>query len=229
MTAPAPQGSEPQPMPHPNDDPDFAAARQAKADYEAAVGQARKLTGVGALSLLRQAETLEAAHTTYAEAVQGAWDRVIERRKGRYEHLQAQLPMGPAVPSDATPADRAALMAAFQSQHDRATATDRDGRAKMLDQADRFGDEHARRAAFTAILDRGEMDTLQNRSDRYGGVLDQISEMRDLQNEGGHVARGFAHKTFRLEPAPAEVAQMPMLREAAETQMQSWRQHGYRV
>lgn len=225
MTTPTPAGTEPAPMPHPNADPDFAAARQAQAEFPAAVEAVRSHP---VLSDLQRAEKVAEAHASYTAAVQAALDRVNARAKARHDWLAAQLPTGPGIPNDATHADRAALMAAFRGHYDKAVKLSPDDRAKMLDAADRFGDEPARRAALTAILERSEIHTLRDRN-RYADLVAHIGEMTDLQHGGGVTYRSFARQAFTLAAAPLEVAQLPELREAEAEKLARWRAQGYRV
>jgi hypothetical protein len=215
-----PTSTEPAAMPHPNNDPDFAAARQARAEFDAAVHDARHNPRYVAFSEINIAEMIEKAHTTYTTAVQDAWNRVNERLNARREWLAAQVPTGHGIADDTSPADRVALMAAFRGHYERAAGLDMKGRAQMLDDADRFGDEPARRAALTAIIERGESTTLQRRPDRYATLAAHLDELVDLQHGGGRIFHGFARQTFTQAPQPKEVIQLPALREAAEAKRQ---------
>lgn len=215
-----PTSTEPTAMPHPNNDADFAAARQAKTDYDAAVADLRSNPRYVAYSELGIAEMVEKVHTTYTTAVQDAANRVNERMNARRDWLAAQVPTGHGIADDTAPADRVALMAAFRRHYEQATGMDMQGRAKMLDDADRFGDEPARRAALTAIIERGEAVTLQRRPDRYATLAAHLDELVDLQHGGGTIFRGFARQAFTLAPTPKEVTRLPALRENAEEQRQ---------
>jgi hypothetical protein len=219
-----PTSTEPAPMPHPNDDPDFAAARQAPVDYAAALAEVR---GNPRISDLGKAEKATAAYSEYTAALGGAWERLQARRQARYDWLAAQVPTGPSVPDDASPADRAALLGAFRTHYARAVEADRDGRARMLDEADRFGDEPARRAAVAAILEHSERDTLRNRPDRYSTLTAHLDELTDLQRGGSATVRGFQRQAWRQQPEPPEVKQLPELQAAAEKRTEAWRRAGH--
>jgi hypothetical protein len=207
-------------MPHPNDDADFAAARQALTDYETAAADARGNPRYAAYSELAIAEMVDTAYTNYTTAMQGAWERLESRRQARQDWLAAQVPTGPGVPDDATPADRAALTGAFRTHYERASGTDRDGRARMLDDADRFSDEPARRAVLTAILENSEIDTVRARPDRYGTLAGQLEELTELRRGGSITHRGFQRQAFRMMPQPKEVKRLPELKEEAEARRQ---------
>ncbi|TDV40119.1 hypothetical protein [Actinophytocola oryzae] len=219
-----PTATEPAPMPHPNDDGDFAAARQAPVDYQATVDRVREDPRV---SDLGKAERIAEAYSAYISAMDGAWERLQGRRQARHDWLAGQVPTGHGIAEDASPADRAALMAAFRGHYDRASSMDMKGRAQMLDEADRFGDEPARRAALTAIVENGEHHTtLRSRPDRYATVVAHLDELGALR--GNSAARGFEWQTFRSQRVkqPREIDQIPELQAAQEARHAAWRRAG---
>ncbi|XVV05828.1 hypothetical protein ACQPW3_10730 [Actinosynnema sp. CA-248983] len=224
MTTPV--TTEAAPLPHPNADPDFAVARQAQADLPGALASARSHP---AHSDLQKAEAVAEVHATYTATVGAAADRLNARGKTRADWLSAQLPTGHGIPDGAPAAERAALMAVFRGHYEKAVEVGIDDRAKLLDDADRFGDEPARRAVLTAILERGELQTLRARPDRYATVLAYIDELATLSNGGGSTYRGFARQAFTLAPPPPEVARLPVLRQEREEQLAQWRAAGHRV
>lgn len=206
--------TEPPSMPHPNEDPDFAAARQAKTTYRASVEATRAILPSQTTELAR-AEKISEAHTAYTNELRAAADRLQARRETRHNWLVAQLPVGHGIADDATPADRTALMAAFRGHYEHAKGLDHAGRAQMLDAADRFGDEPARRAALTAILESAEGKTLERRPDRYAAVSAHVDEIIRLKNPDT-IVRGFQRLAFSPEKTPNEVLQLPYMREQQE-------------
>lgn len=223
MTAPA--TTEPAPMPHPNDDPDFAVAREAQANYTSTVANLRAHPNFDGFW---KAERIAEAHANYMTAISAATERLNARWKARLDWLSAQIPTGHGIPDTASPAERAALMAVFRGHYDQAVTLNPQERAKMLDDADRFGDDPARRAALTAILERGELHTLRDRPDRYATLLAHVEEIGDLQRGGSLTYRSFTRQAFTLAPTPPEIAQLDRLLVERQERLANERQHGYR-
>src|SRR6476469_9254636 len=211
MTMTTPTSTEPAALPHPNEDPAFAAARQAPVDYQTTVDKIRTDPRI---SDLGKAEKIAAAYETYTGAMQGAWDELQGRRQARHDWLAGQAPTGPAIPDDTTHADRAALMAAFRTNYAQAAETDR------------FGDESARRAVLTAILENSEIDTLQARRDRYATLAAHLDELTDLRRGGSTTVRGFQRQVFRMVDRPKEIDRIPELQAAYESRRDEWRRAG---
>jgi hypothetical protein len=82
----------PKPMPHPNDDPDFQAARTARQTFEETADRVRQDFN---LSDLAKAERITAAWDTYKAALDNAYKHLITRRRARLEHLESLIPVGP--------------------------------------------------------------------------------------------------------------------------------------
>src|SRR4051794_4527779 len=101
-----PTSTEPAALPHPNEDPAFAAARQAPVDYQTTVDKIRTDPRI---SDLRKAEEVAAAYEAYTSAMHGAWGELQGRRQARHDWLAGQVPTGPAAPDGATHMDRTAL------------------------------------------------------------------------------------------------------------------------
>ncbi|MGZ3141898.1 hypothetical protein ACVDFE_07845 [Lentzea chajnantorensis] len=209
MTAPTATPTEPPTMPHPNADADFASAAQAQETYKAAVVATR---ADPRLTELTRAEAISAAYATYSSDLEAAGERLQSRRQARYNWLAAQLPTGPGVPEGTTPADGTVLVAAFRNHYERAKAMTQAERAQMLDEADRFGDEPARRAALTAILENGETNTLAARPDRHGLLAARVAEMTELDYPSSTVRR-FEMLAFTRERKPNEAIQLPHLQQ----------------
>lgn len=215
--------SEPPSMPHPNQDPDFAAARQVQTDYKAAVAAVRTAPP-SQMTEIARAEKIAEAYATYEQGLKDAGERLTARRQQRLDWLNAQLPIGHGIPDDTVPAARMMLVTAFREQYEKASNSDRAGRAQMLDQADRFGDEQARRAALTAIIENGEHNTLRDRPDRYGATFDHLKEAAELRQPSSLVL-GFQSIAFNQQKKPNEAIQLPyMQKRQAERDAEALRQ-----
>ncbi|TLQ45058.1 hypothetical protein [Streptomyces marianii] len=215
----------PEPMPMQDQDPDVTAAREAHAEYLTAAQEARSSYR---LSDPARAEAVDAAYTAYLEALQGAWDRLQARRRKRLEWLETQVPTGPGIPAYTSPADRAVLMAAFRAAYDKATDTDRMGRIRLLQEAERFDDDAARRGALTAIVDFSEMHTIRDWVNEHlttARYLDEVASLREaIAGRSTRPDHRLAVQAMRPVRAPDEVRQPPQLqrlREAAEAQRQA--------
>lgn len=214
----------PEPMPTHDQDPDIAAARQAQAAYLAAAQEARSSYR---LSDLAKAEAVDTAYTAYLTALQAAWGRLTERRRARLEHLEQLVPIGPGIPADATPADRAVLMAAFRTAHEKALGTDRVGRVRMLQDAERWDDDAARRGALSAIVDSSDWHTIRDWATHHlttSGYVDEVVSLRNmLAGSSTDVTDRFARQACSAVRPPQEVQHLPQLirlRDARETEGQ---------
>lgn len=212
------------PMPTHDQDPDVNAARQAQGDYLAAVQEARSDYRS---SDLAKAEAVDAAYTAYLTALQGAWDRLQARRRARLEYLETLVPVGPGIPADSTPADRAVLMAAFRAAHERAEAAGRDERIQMLQDAERWDDDAARRGALTAIVDNSDWHTIRQWAQQHlttAGYVEEVVGLRSaLAGTSTDTNARFAVRECTPVRPPSEVVELPRLlrtRAAAETEGQ---------
>ncbi|MFE2020139.1 hypothetical protein ACFW9O_19100 [Streptomyces sp. NPDC059499] len=212
----------PQPMPTHDQDPDISAALDAQAAYLNALQAARSEYR---LSDLAKAEVIDAAYTTYLTALQTSWDSLTVRRRARLEHLETLVPIGPGIPADATPADRAVLMAAFRAAHDKAEAADRKGRVKLLQEAERWDDDAARRGALTSIVDSSDWHTIKAWADQNLTTAGYVDEVVGLRNMLGGVSNDvndrFARQACTPVAAPEEARALPRLlrlKDAAETE-----------
>ncbi|WP_405492992.1 hypothetical protein [Streptomyces sp. NBC_00096] len=212
----------PTPMPTHDQDPDINAARQTQADYLTAVQAARSDYRA---SDLAKAEAIDAAYTAYRTALQGAWDSLTSRRRARLEYLETLVPVGPGIPTDSTPADRAVLMAAFRAALERAQETGREGRVKMLQDAERWDDDAARRGALTAILEDSDWHTVRAWAQQHlttAGYVEEVVGLRGaLAGTSTDTNARFAVRECTAVRPPAEVVDLPRLlsiRDAAETE-----------
>lgn len=210
----------PEPLPTHDQDPDITAAREAQATYLVAAQEARSSYR---LSDLAKAEAVDAAYTTYLGKLQGAWDGLQTRRRARLDHLEQLVPIGPGIPADATPADRAVLMTAFRAAFDKANATDRPGRVRMLQDAERWDDDAARRGALTAIVDSSEWHAIRDWAGQHLTTASYLEEVRELRAALAGTSTKPDHRlavqACRPVRAPQEV-QLIRLRDAAETEGQ---------
>jgi hypothetical protein len=206
----------PAPMPDPNSDPDILAGRQTQQTYLTAV---QKIRGNFQTSDLAKAEALNTAYTEYVNALQASRDHLNARRRARLDFLEQQLPVGPGIPDDATPADRAVLMAAFRTAYDRAMATDRVGRARMLGDAEKFDDDAARRGTLTAVMEASDVNTLRDWARQHittAGWLDEVQLLRALlANQSNDPQARFAQQAFQAVRQPFEATRLPRLQQAA--------------
>lgn len=178
MTNPTTQ--EPTRIPPVTQDPAFTKAQATQAQFEA---DTQRIRDDVRLSKLAQAEHItQRWNETNAELASLRGD-FNARRQDRGEWLTRQLPIGPGVPEATSAGDRATLTAAFRAAYSQAFAASPDERAAMLTEAARFGDEPAVRAAITASLDNGEVQTVKAWAARHApdtaAVLDELTALRD--------------------------------------------------
>jgi hypothetical protein len=88
-----------------------------------------------------KAEQLAALYDTHVKEIAGAYERVTERRQSRLAYLESLVPSGTGVPEDASPADRAVLIAAFRGALEQTKGASRQEREQLLAEAVRYGDD----------------------------------------------------------------------------------------
>ncbi|NJP28068.1 hypothetical protein FLW53_28480 [Microbispora sp. SCL1-1] len=200
----------PDPLPHPNEDPDNLAARQSKADFTAAAKAARENFR---LSDLAKAEEIAAAYDTHVKETAAAYERLIARRRARAEYLESLLPIGPGIPKGTSPADAAVLMTAFRTAFATAKEASHEERRGLLAEAERFGDDAMRRAVLTAALDQGQMDLIKSWTALHSDKADLLDELRALREALANW--GSLHlwdsQDFRPLQKPTEAVNLPML------------------
>ncbi|WP_405017385.1 hypothetical protein OHV05_10125 [Kitasatospora sp. NBC_00070] len=201
----------PQPLPHPNDDPAFAKARQSVQAYTAAAASIR---GDFNITDVAKAEGITTIHGEHVKQVQAAFDDLTRRRRTRLEYLETLVPVGPGIPEGTSPADKAVLMTAFRNAYaaaqDARTPADRQ---TLLAQAERFDDDAMRRAVLTVVIENSETDTLRTWTDQHlttGGYLAEVIELREALAGRGQIHLWNA-QTFRPAPRPQEAAELPGL------------------
>lgn len=200
----------PEPLPHPNEDPDHLAARQSKADLAATVKAAREDYR---LSDLARAEQISAAYERHVQEVRAAYERIVTRQRARLEYLESLLPVGPGIAAGTSPADAAVLMAAFRGAFATAQEASRDKRRALLAEAERFGDDMMRRAVMTAALDEGQMDIVKSWTELHLDKADLLEELQELRRTvaGISTAALFAGQDFKPMPKPLEAHDLPIL------------------
>lgn len=182
---------------HPNEDPDHLAARAAKESFTAA---AADIQSDDSRSETWKAERLAHLHEQHVKEVAEAHQRIIERRQARLDYLTALVPSGPGIPEDASEADRSVLIAAFRhalGEVRQAGAAEQ--RARLLAEAERYGDTAMVRAVLTYASEVGELDIVEGWVDRTHGAPGYAAEVRQLRSGRG----AWDLKDFRPLPKPA--------------------------
>ncbi|NUW33419.1 hypothetical protein HTZ77_18570 [Nonomuraea sp. SMC257] len=206
--------SEPAPLPPAQTDPAVTAASAAQAAYAAKVDAARS---DAALSDLGRAEAIVQAYEEHGAELQRLAEDLHGRRVARLNHLQAQIPTGPGIPTDASPADAAVLQTAFRAHLEAARQASPEKRQQMLADALRFGDDVQARAVLTAGQDAGHTKLIDQWADATG-KRDLLTEIRALNEElAGHgPGRAWVGQAFRGAKRPPETFTLPALRQEAE-------------
>ncbi|MGW0630150.1 hypothetical protein [Streptomyces sp. NPDC002758] len=200
----------PQPVPHANDDPDHLAARASKATFTDAAQAVRENPNISGRA---KAEQIAALYGAHVRETADAYQRLTDRRRARLEYLEGLVPVGPGIPADTSPADRAVLMQAFRTAWDKVQDTDRDGRARLLAEAERFDDGAMRRAVLTYAIDNAETPTIRDWTALHldqMGYLDEVGGLREAL-----AGRGTDHlwdmQDFKPLPKPQEAYQWRLI------------------
>lgn len=196
---------------HPNEDADHLAARQARADYAT---RAAAIRNDPMLSSFAKARALAEAHQQHTAANAAAYGRITARRQARLDYLASLVPSGPQIPEGTSPADRAVLLTAYRAA---ATALrdapNRQARDQLLAEAAKYGDDIMQRAALTHAAEHGDTRTVDAWVEQTHGVRNFAAEAGQLRGaiEGNGPRAPFDFQDFHAEPAPKEVAQLPVL------------------
>jgi hypothetical protein len=198
---------------HPNDDPDHGAARAARAWYAGRLAEIRNDSNP-MLSAYAKAQAIAEAHRQHVQDMTEAHGRLTARRQARLDYLTSLVPDGPGIPEGTSPADRAALMTAWRAANDAVrNAPNRNARAALLAEAQRYGDDIMTRAALTHARETGDLGTV----DRW---VQQTHDVTGWQAETGQLRGALAgerqhapwdYLDFHIEQPPKEVAQLPLL------------------
>lgn len=196
---------------HPNEDADHLAARQARAGYAARTAAIR---ADPMLSSLAKARALAEAHQQHTAANAAAYSRITARRQARLDYLASLVPSGPQIPEGTSPADRAVLLTAYRAA---ATALrdapNRQARDELLAEAQKYGDDIMRQAALTYASEHGDTRLIDGWVEQTHGVRNFATEAGQLRGalDGTGPRAPFDFQDFHAEPAPKEVAQLPVL------------------
>lgn len=196
------------------DDPAVAGALDAQRRYE------DRLASIHADPDLDELARTEAVAQAYAEITQALTAHAEDlrtRRTARLEYLRSQIPAGPGIPEDASPADKAVLMSAFRHALERARSADSEQRRGMLADSLRFGDEITTRAVLTVAAERGEGQTVDQWAKATGNET-LLAELRELESalNGAGPGAPWEAKAFRAPRRPREIGSLPLLRRQAE-------------
>ncbi|MCX4972185.1 hypothetical protein [Streptomyces sp. NBC_00620] len=207
----------PQPMPHPNEDADHLAARASKQTFVAKARAVRENLGISDRLKTQQVSDL---YDTHVQETADAYERLTTRRRDRLAYLESLVPVGAGIAEDATPADKAVLMTAFRTAWKEAQEVDRAGRMRMLAEAERFGDDAARRAVLTFAVDHGEMETVRAWTDLHLDEKGMVDEARTLRETlaGRGPLHGFEWKDFTPVPKAREAYDWPRIKDHPEAQ-----------
>jgi hypothetical protein len=206
MTEQTPTTSEP--LPHISADPAFLAGNQLHADFEM---QAEAIRTNPDLSEVAKAEAVASLWEATNHELGSHWQNLQQRRTERAQELNSLLPVGPAIPADASPADTAIIHQTFRSALAEARKADDEGLKAMLADAEKFNDDTMRRAVLTAAIEDGRGNLVKAWTDRKG-LTEQMNELHDIQS-GGPVLWGLkTAQAFKPIAKPQEVWNLPKLR-----------------
>jgi hypothetical protein len=207
----------PEPLPHPNEDTNHLAARASKQTFTEKAGPIRSNPNTSARLKAQQVSDL---YDTHLRETAEAHERLTERRRARLAYLESLVPVGPGIPEDATPADKAVLMTAFRAAWKEAQETDRAGRARLLADAERFGDDATRRAVLTYAVDMSEEPILRDWTEQHVDQEGYLAEVRQLRETlaGRGPERGFERQDFAPLPKPREAYDWPLIKDDPNAQ-----------
>ncbi|MGW3646688.1 hypothetical protein [Streptomyces sp. NPDC000878] len=200
--------TEPPPNPftvHPNEDPDHLAARQSRIDFAA---KAQEIRDSRVWAEDYKAEKLAELYQQHEQEISEAYGRLTERRQARLDYLNGLVPSGPGIPDDASPADRAVLVAAFRTALEQTKNAPRDQRGRLLAEAARYGDDAMQRAVLQHASDSGDVNLVNAWvADTHGvrGYSDEKRQLRSALNSGPGKS-GWDYKDFHTPQLPPEVA-----------------------
>ncbi|MBB0243882.1 hypothetical protein FNQ90_07115, partial [Streptomyces alkaliphilus] len=201
----------PLPLPHPKDDPAVRGARLAREALPEVLAVLRTDTNTTPIDRAR------AINSAWRQAVAEArrhWEDLTTRRTERLGWLENSLPVRPDIPDTATAADRQVLLAAWKTALTEARNADADQRTAMLEEAERYGDDTARRAVLAAAYDDSQWPVIEKWTARHAPEAGaHFTELRDLRETVA--GRGFdklwVTQAFRPIDQPEESKELPEL------------------
>lgn len=226
-----------QPMPPMGQDKAVLRGQELRQQFTEAVFSIRSDNRLTDLDVARRITTLYEDTNAKLAAL---FEDMQARRRARLADLETTVPLGPDIPANASPADKAVMFQAFRSALEQARQTvtqpagmsntdltpipspsDRNTLASMLDDAERFDDDALRRAVLTVAYERGDMRLVISWAEQHG-VADQLNEFAELSSAiAGHGIAGHWNATVfaPIRPAPPEVANLPRLEAAQQAQV----------
>lgn len=203
------------PLPPIREDPSIQAGYAAQQAYGARLNEIDADT---TLDELGRAEAIVAAYEEHLTTVQTLAEDLHTRRVARAQHLAGQIPTGPGIPDDATPADRAVFATAFRSSLAQARAAGLEERQQMLADAIKYGDDVLMRAVLSVADEKGEAKVFDQWA-KATGKGDLLAELRALNEEihGAGPSRAWVGQALRAPRPPRnEMSSLPVLRQRAE-------------
>lgn len=122
--------------------------------------EATAIRGEYGITELERAERLNDLWTRLEAELTSKRQAFDARYRGRFDELWAMVPSGPEAPAGASPADRAVLTTAYRTARDTAREQSHEQRLQALEEADRFGDEAARRAILDVLREDNKPDAV---------------------------------------------------------------------
>jgi hypothetical protein len=221
------------PLPPMGQDPSILKGQQIRNEF---APHAQSIRANRSLTDLQVAEQVVDLWTRTNETLSELYQDLQRRRQARLDALENLVPLGPAIPADASAADRAVLHQSFRAALAEARGlmpqTPTIGNVSgissgstldaMLADAEKFNDDNLRRAVLTAAFEGGHMQVVHQWTDLMG-VTKQLDEFYELQHAvaGRGIAGSWNYTVFSPVRAPAEVAELPRLQAAQEAAAQA--------
>jgi hypothetical protein len=202
------------PMPPMAQDPSVVAGQQIKADYQAA---AQTVRGNFRITDIDKAARITEIWNSSNTALAIAYRDLQARRQARLAVLEAQIPVGPNVPDDTSPADAAVLQQAFRATLAEARSASTDQKRKMLVDAESFRDDNLRRAVLTAAYENSELGVLHAWFEMTGtdDILEEWGSLREAIDGRGFDTLWISQALSPIRQ-PDEVDALPQLVKAAD-------------
>lgn len=197
------------PPPAPREDPALAAAVAAAEVHYAQLDDIRSDPD---LTDLERAERIKAVYDEQVARVRALAENFYARRRARLAALEAEIPTGPGVTPDMSPADATVLRSAFMNALERARAADTEQRRAMVVDAITYNDDTLLRGVLSAAREAGDAAVLDEWA-RRTGKTDVIAEIRAL-NAALASPSVWEIKAFRRPPTPPELRRLAELRRA---------------